>query len=101
VRGSRGSGLVKGDEPATWSEVRVYPVLEVRAVVEYGLLLMNDYTRVVAFGPRGEAWRVAPEIVTDMLVMDRVVGGRLRVHGQNYAHGPVETVLDLSTGERL
>jgi hypothetical protein len=60
---------------------------------------MNDFTRVVAYGPHGQAWRASPAKVTDNLVIDRIDASHLYVRGYNYALGDVETAVDLATGK--
>jgi len=45
--------IVKADEPASWEEIPVMPVLDVRMIQEYQLLVFSDFIRLAAYGSSG------------------------------------------------
>jgi len=93
--------MINVEEPTVWAQIPLLPVLEVRPVTDHSLLLMNDFTGVLAYGPQGQAWRVSPSKVTDDLVIDRIDAGHLHLRGYNYALGDVEAVVHLANGKEL
>ncbi len=53
----RGAGYtVRVDDPQLWSGVRAHPVEQVIPDLEHELLLLADFTRIVAYGAGGLVW---------------------------------------------
>ncbi len=55
---AEGTGyLLNVYRPEEWSIVPVRPILNIRAERAMGVVLLNDFTRIVAFGEKGQIWR--------------------------------------------
>jgi hypothetical protein len=79
---SRGAAyIVKADEPDSWKEIPVRPVLDVRLVLEHQLLIFAEFTRLTAYGRDGLVWR-SPRLCWDHL---RILGVTLdEIKGVGY-----------------
>jgi len=58
--------IVKANEPDTWEQVQMTPVLDVRYIPDHQLLLFADFTGLIAFNSQGIAWRT-PRLCRDDL----------------------------------
>jgi hypothetical protein len=58
--------VVKTDEPETWEQIPIVPVLDVRLIPEHQLIVFADFTRLAAYGRSGLAWR-SPRVCWDGL----------------------------------
>jgi hypothetical protein len=78
-----GSGyVVRVNEPTQWKSVPCIPVRAAFPVEVESLLLLYDFTSVVACGRQGLKWR-ADDLVPDDLAIDRVVGGFIEISGRD------------------
>jgi hypothetical protein len=76
-----GSGyVVQVNEPSQWESVPCIPVRDVLPIKPENLLLMYDFTSVVAYGRQGLRWR-ADDIVPDDLAIEGVVDGSVEISG--------------------
>ena len=58
--------IVKVDEPDSWDQVPVMPVLDIRLIPDHQILVFADSTRLAAYGNSGLAWR-SPRVCWDEL----------------------------------
>jgi hypothetical protein len=68
--------IVQVDDPANCKRVRPDPVCDARAIVDCGLLILSDFTSVVAYGPDGFKWE-SLRVSSDGIEMVDVAEGRL------------------------
>jgi hypothetical protein len=97
-----GSGyLVQVDEPNQWESVPCAPVRGVLPIESENLLVMYDFTSVVAYGRQGVQWR-ADDIVPDDLSIGRVVASSIEIAGWDPATDARITLrLHMETGRQL
>jgi hypothetical protein len=93
-----GSGyIVRVDSPESGEPVRCAPVTDIRPMEERQLLLFADFTRLVAYGRNGVAWRI-PRLSWDGLKIT-AVGRDSSVVGWDAVNSrEVEFVVESSTG---
>jgi len=90
--------LVDIDRPDQWEIVECFPICSVRAVTSLELIVFGDFTRLLAYGRHGLAWK-ATDLVSDELTISNVDGTRLEVEGLNAATGQtVKLAIDAHTG---
>jgi hypothetical protein len=54
---SAGAGyLVRVDAPDTCDEIRSYPIVEARPILDRELLIFVDFSTLIAYGPKGIVW---------------------------------------------
>lgn len=58
--------VVKADEPEVWETLDLMPVLEARPIPEHSLLVLSDFTRLIALGRNQVVWR-SPRVCWDDL----------------------------------
>lgn len=99
---SRGAAyMVKAEEPEAWEQVPIVPVLDLRLVPQYQLLILADFTTLVAYGTNGFAWR-SPRVCWDELTILNVT--RDTVEGVGYDPtnlGESRFAVDIRTGRSL
>ena len=92
--------LIDTADPGHWEQVEFRPVLEVRALVEQGLLLFAGHHSLCAWGARGKAWQ-SGRLSWEGVRVDSVKEWTL--HGTGWdliSDREVGFALDLRTGER-
>lgn len=93
--------VVNVGEPKSWQTVELYPVLCANAIVDQQLLVLNDFTRLAAYGVGGLRWRVDAQC-SDQLRVTRIDPKRITYTGWNAASGEdVTRHIDLHTGKHL
>ena len=93
--------IMKVNDPDVWEEVEVTPVLDVRSIPEYELLLFADFTRLSAYGPSGRLWRSPQLCWDDLRILEVTQDG---IFGVGY--DPTNSVdsrfaVDIRTGQSL
>ncbi|MGC2162772.1 MAG: hypothetical protein WA634_12735, partial [Silvibacterium sp.] len=96
---SRGTAyIVKVDEPDTWEELPIMPVIDLRVIPANQLLVLADFTRLIACGSNGLAWR-SPQVCWDDLKIINVT--RESIEGEGYDpinSGTSRFIVDIHTG---
>lgn len=55
---SRGAGyVVSANDPLAWEEVSGIPITDVREILEVGLVVFANHTKLLAYGEDGLVWR--------------------------------------------
>lgn len=90
--------LVNVFDPRSWVEVKVAPVMDVRALTDSGLVVFADFCELTAYDAAGIKWRTE-RLAFDGLRIDRV--DHSGVYGVGW-HAPTDRLLpftvDLQTG---
>jgi len=90
--------LIDTADPLRWEQVAYRPVLEVRPLVEQGLLLFAGHHSITAWGIHGKAWESARLSSEGVQIVD-VKGWRLTGLGWDMTSDrDLEFSLDLHTG---
>jgi hypothetical protein len=101
---SNGGGyLVQAADPANWHAANLFPILDVRAVVEKKLLLFSDFTAIAAYGPAGLLWR-SPQVCWDALKITKITDAAVEGVGYdptNRSSPEMRFSVDLKTGRSL
>ena len=72
-----GSGyIVQVDNPSNWKSVRAIPVCDARAILDKQLLVLCDFTKLVAYGAEGLKWE-SPKVSSDGIQIVDATDGRL------------------------
>jgi hypothetical protein len=96
-----GAYLVKTDEPESWEQVPIVPVLDIRLIPEHQLLVLADFTRLVAYSSGGLAWR-SPQVCWDELKILSVTHNTIEGVGYDPTNlGESRFVVDIRTGRSL
>ena len=99
---SRGAGyVIDVTRPGEWTQVGCVPVREVRVLADQNMVLLADFTRIVAHGVNGLMWR-SDRLCWDDLKILSVEGGRIIGSGYdptNSTNPEGRFELDLSTGK--
>ncbi len=96
---SVGTGyLVNVARPEEWHLAPVSPVLHITIVIERQLLLLNCYTRIVAYGEGGQRWRTG-SLCSDKLKVVAVKGDVVDCTGWDASTGnDISLHIDLLSG---
>jgi hypothetical protein len=101
---SNGAGyFVSADEPDTWEEVPLIPILDVRPIPEHGLLVFSDFTGLAAYDSNGLRWR-SPQVCHDGLKILNVNDQKIEGIGYNPTNSSSPErpfAIDLKTGALL
>ncbi len=99
---SNGSAyVVKADEPDSWEQVPVMPVLDLRSIPEHQLLVFADLTRLAAYGTTGLVWR-SPRVCWDELRILNVTHDTIEGVGYDPLNpGESRFAVDIRTGRSL
>jgi hypothetical protein len=73
-----GGSLVRADDPAVTGEIESFPITNVLAIPEQGLIVFANFTDIVAYNADGIAWR-SGRLALDELDIIRAEGDVLRV----------------------
>jgi hypothetical protein len=97
-----GTGYVVNiTESTEWSEIRLYPVLQLLPVPEQDILLLSSFTKVAAYNARGRAW-VSEHLSSDGLRMEGLENGRLNCKGWDASEDrEISLQVDLLSGRRV
>jgi hypothetical protein len=101
---SNGSAyIVNSEKPDMWEQLPIYPVLDVRPLVEQKLRVFADFNRLAAYGSGGLVWR-SPRVCWDFLKITNVTSDV--IEGTAYDPANAEThesrfAVDLTTGNSL
>jgi hypothetical protein len=100
---SNGAGYwVYVNEPEKSSEMRVFPIRDVRVIPDAQILLFADFTSLSAFGPDGQLWK--HQVCWDDLKIQDIQGGVARGVGYdptNRKQSTAEFAIELATGRVL
>jgi hypothetical protein len=99
---SRGAAyVVNADEPETWEQLPLVPVLDARLIPEHQLLVLADFTRLAAYGRSGLAWQ-SPRVCWDELKILNVTHDTIEGIGYDPTNlGPSRFAVDVKTGRSL
>ena len=90
------------NEPEKSSTMNVFPIRDVRAVLDARILLVANFSILYAFGPAGRLW--AEEVCGDDLKIREIQGGIIRGVGYDPTNGNqtmAEFAVELATGRVL
>jgi hypothetical protein len=93
--------VVKADDPAQWFRVEQRPVVDLRVLSQYGLLLFAGFTTITAVGSAGIAWTTERLSWEGLMIID-IKGDKLLGRGWD-ALGDKEVPfeVDLKTGKHM
>jgi hypothetical protein len=93
--------VVKADDPAQWFRVEQRPVVDLRVLSQYGLLLFAGFTTITAVGSAGIAWTTERLSWEGLTIID-IKGDKLLGRGWD-ALGDKEVPfeVDLKTGKHM
>jgi hypothetical protein len=72
--------IVHADNPDEWQRVRAQPVCDIRAIVSKRLLVLADFTKLVAYGPNHLAWE-SPDVSSDGIQLIDASADQIRLAG--------------------
>jgi hypothetical protein len=91
--------MIDTHAPENWEQVEYRPVVEVRPLVEQGLLLFAGFHSLLAYGREGKRWKTQ-RLTSEGLRLGEVRDGRLQGWGwEMRTDREVEFSVDLATGE--
>jgi hypothetical protein len=91
--------LIDTRDPDTWEQVEYRPVVEVRPLVDEGLLLFASFHTLLAYGATGKCWKTA-RLTSEGLRLGEVCDGRLQGWGWDMrTDREMEFFVDLKTGK--
>jgi hypothetical protein len=96
---SRGAAyIVRPDEPNAWQHVRVRPVIDLRVLPEHRMLLLADYTKLIALGSGGVLWESSSLCGDDLKIL-RVTSKAVEGLGYDPANSnDLRFAIDIKTG---
>lgn len=99
---SSGAGyIVQADKPSNWASVRSIPVCDARAVLDKQLLVLSDFTKLVAYGIDGLKWE-SSKVSSDGIQITDITDGRLTLIGWDAAkQRKIRVSLSLDDGSIL
>jgi hypothetical protein len=93
--------LVRADEPEAWERIPATPVLDVRCVLEQGLLILADFTHMAALDRNGLVWQ-SPRVCWDGLKIVSITSETIEGTGYDPTSSHESRFLvDLKTGRSL
>ena len=93
--------VVKADEPSNCEQLPISPVLDVRSIFEYQMLVFADFTSLVAYSSSGLAWR-SPRVCWDELKILKVTHATIEGVGYDPINsGESPFAVDIKTGRSL
>ncbi len=67
---SRGAAYaVRSDDPSVWEEIPIFPVIDVRTVPEYGVVIFADFTGLIAFRGDSVLWKSSRLVWDDLKIL--------------------------------
>ena len=99
---SRGAAyIVRPDEPNAWQQMRVLPIIDVRVLPEHQMLLLADYTKLIALGNGGVLWKSSGLCGDDLKIL-RITSKVVEGTGYGPASsGESRFSVDIKTGRSL
>lgn len=99
---SSGAGyIVRVDNPLEWRAVRSIPTCDARAIVTNRLLVLSDFTKLVAYGDAGIKWEAA-NLSSDGITITEIADSRLSLLAWDAAsQKKLRVVIDLNDGSVL
>lgn len=96
---SAGQGYIfKVEDPYSWSEVKSYPIVDVRLIVERELLVFIDFTTITAYGSDNMVW-TTPRLSWDGLKITDVTSDYIKgLAWDSLNEQEVEFLVDIKTG---
>jgi hypothetical protein len=98
---SNGSAyVVNTEKPEIWERIPIVPVLAIRSLPEYKLLIFSDFTKLCAYGAGGLVWR-SPRVCWDGLKITKVTSETVEGTGYdptNSLSQEMQVVVNLKTG---
>ena len=97
---SHGTGyIIDVGDPQSWDPIELYPVLDAKAIVDKGILVLNDFTRFLAYAIEGLRWRTAAECSDDLKIIE-VSASQIKYSGWDASSGEdMVGYLDILTGK--
>lgn len=89
--------LVRADDPTRTSEIEAFPITDVLSIPDHDLVVLADFTDLIAYGADGVAWRPG-RIALDDVAIIRADGEVLHVAGFFGSVNRAEFTVDLRTG---
>ncbi len=91
--------MVKANDPTQWLRIEQRPVVDVRVLSQYGLLLFAGFTSITAVGSSGIAW-TTERLSWEGLTINEITGNRLLGRGWDaLTDKEVPFEVDLTTGK--
>lgn len=88
---AKGAGyLVRADDPSVWSLVQANPIIDVRPIPTWGILVFAEHTRLIAYGESGVKWRTKRLTWDDLMIAEVT---------DEFIRGEFWDVISKSTGE--
>jgi hypothetical protein len=99
---ARGQGyMVNAQDPSAWKLVETYPILDLRAIIDKGLLVFSDFTRISAYGPKGQTWMTS-DLSWDGVRIDSVSPDEIRgLAWDSPDQREVEFCVDVNSGRHI
>ncbi|MGA3371353.1 MAG: hypothetical protein ABSC48_06275 [Terracidiphilus sp.] len=100
---SRGAAyIVNAEEPNQWELLDIRPVLDLRLIPEYQLLVFADFTRLIAYGNHQIVWK-SPRLCWDYLKILNVSREEIIGVGYDPTNSESESrfAVDIRTGKSL
>jgi hypothetical protein len=97
-----GTGFVVNvAERDRWQAIEMYPVLGIEPISEHQLLLINNFTRMIAFGVNGIRWETQ-RLCSDELRIASVESGVIKCEGWDApTDSSVSLSVDVVSGETI
>jgi hypothetical protein len=93
--------IVRPDKPNAWQQMRVRPIIDVRVLPEHRMLLLADYTKLIALGNGGVLWESSSLCGDDLQIL-RVTSEAVEGIGYDPAiPGESRFLVDIKTGRSL
>jgi hypothetical protein len=95
--------IVNSEEPDVWEQVPVFPVLDVRPLLEQEWLLFSDFIRLATYGSRKPGWR-SSRVCWDFLKIADVTSNTIEGTGYDPTNSVTHEsrfAVDLRTGHSL
>jgi hypothetical protein len=93
--------LVNSEQPEICEKLSITPVLDARSVAEHQLLLLADFTSLIAYGRSGIVWR-SPRVCWDELKILKVTHDIVEGIGYDAINqGESRFAVDIRTGRSL
>ena len=90
--------FVSANDPTSWEEVCVTPVLDIRPIRNSEIMVFADFTQLVAYGATGMKWKTK-RLSWDGLKIGEVTDTSIKGEYWDFRSDRVETfVVDLATG---
>jgi hypothetical protein len=90
--------LVSANRPTVWDEVSITPVIDVRPIRAHSIIVIANFTELVAYGRAGIKWRTR-RLTWDSLQITEVTDASIKGEFWDILSEAMETfIVDLETG---